>query len=581
MCGRLLLRGPATRTRRSSPLPLFLLVAATLVFRSPTANAAVGGVLSGATTWSGVVEVAEDVLVPAGAQLTVLAGTRVVFLPADSTKTDPVFWNPETELAVQGSLRVLGSPEEPVRFEGRGGPWGGIVAGPGASVEIRGTRVHGAAEGLLVQGAAPVVRDTLFEECEYGLVLGPGADLEAAGVEVVGARVGVVDGRDAPVAVAGVAVRSAADADRLVLPGERRAVARVPWATEGTPRIEFLGEYTVAADETWSGEVVVAGRITVVPGAVLTLAPGTRVAFRKLDSNGDGLGEGELLVLGGIRSLGAAGRPVEFTSAEGEPAAGDWDKVSLIASEDPGNVFRHTVFLHGTQALHAHFSRFLAADCYFEDNLRAVQFQESDSATVARCVFVANKQALRFRDSRVEVTDSVLLGNLYAVHVFRCDLEFRGNTIEGSALGGVLAKESRVSFTGNRLLRNRDGVRMRDEGAWALLRDNRIADCAENAVSLSEVSGEVSGNLLEAAGLDLLGVDRVGAVVRGNVFGTAGRDAVHLSGPLGLDARGNAWGFQQPGQRIHDAEDEPGLGLVGWVPPLSQTPLLTVPPRPW
>jgi hypothetical protein len=272
---------------------------------------------------------------------------------------------------------------------------------------------------------------------------------------------------------------------------------------------------------------------------------------------------------------------VVFESAEAEPRAGDWDKVSLISSEDPDNLFRYTVFRHGVQALHAHFSRFVGEDCYFEDNLRAAQFQESEGARLTRCVFRANKQALRFRDSTASVTGSVFLDNLYAVHAYRCTLEFAGNTLEGNALAGFLAKESRVVFRGNRLSGNRDGARMKDPGSHAEVVGNRFEESTEDALSLSQVEGVVAGNRFDGAGLDLMGAEDSLVVVRGNDFERAGRDALHLKGGSDVAAPGNFWGGAAPAERIHDRHDDPSLGRVIWEPALGAPPKLTVPPAPW
>jgi hypothetical protein len=272
---------------------------------------------------------------------------------------------------------------------------------------------------------------------------------------------------------------------------------------------------------------------------------------------------------------------VVFESAEPIARPGDWDKVSLIASEDPDNRFRYTVFRHGTQALHAHFSRFVAEFCYFQGNVRAVQFQESDSALVTASVFVGNKQAMRFRDSRVLATANVIFHNLYGVHAFRCELEFTGNTLEGNALGGLLAKESRVVFAGNRLFANRDGARMKDSGSWAQIRGNRFEGSAEDALSLHGVEGRVEANLFADAGLDLGSVQDSKVVFRGNVFGRAGRDALHLKGMAGVDARQNFWGTADPGARVHDREDDPEIGFIEWTSPLPTSPLLDLPAAAW
>ncbi|RMG84982.1 MAG: right-handed parallel beta-helix repeat-containing protein, partial [Candidatus Dadabacteria bacterium] len=105
-------------------------------------QAQVEGVLTGRLEWAGEVEVAADVWVAPGAELVVRPGTRVRFAEAPSTKTDPLFWQPGTELAVGGVLRVEGTPDAPVVFEGPA--WGGLVAAPGSAVTLRHAVVRGA-----------------------------------------------------------------------------------------------------------------------------------------------------------------------------------------------------------------------------------------------------------------------------------------------------------------------------------------------------------------------------------------------------------------------------------------------------
>ncbi|GAB4278382.1 MAG: hypothetical protein Kow0092_34170 [Deferrisomatales bacterium] len=538
------------------------------------------GVLGGTRTWSGVVRVAEDLWVPPGATLVIAPGTRVLFAPALSTKTDPLFWSPGTELAVGGRLEVRGRPGAPVVFEGEG-PWGGLVAAPGARVHLAHARVLGADAGLTCVGAVCELSATTFEGGDYGLVTGPGARLVAEDVAVRGARVGVYDARGGDGETAGVEIEAPGDAARLTLHAPAREAVPLEGEIAREPRAEFLGEYTVGQHETWRGEVVIAGRVTVVPGAVLTLTPGTRVAFRRIDTNGDGLGEGEMLVLGGIRSLGEPGRPVVFQSAEAAPSPGDWDKVSLIAAEDPDNLFRYTVFRHGVQALHAHFSRFRAERCYFEANLRATQFQESEQAELEGCVYLGNKQALRFRDSRVRVAKSVFLDNLYAVHAFRCDLEFVGNVVEGTALGGVLAKESRVTLRGNRFVGNRDGARLKDPDSTARIEGNRFEDSAEDGLSLSRVEASVMGNLFDDSGLDLVSLEEAVATFRENIFGGSQRHALHLNGSIGVDARENYWVGGDPRRRVYDQQDDPERGYVDTSDLLRERPLLDAPKKEW
>jgi hypothetical protein len=517
----------------------------------------------------------EDVRVTKGATLTIEAGATILFGQALSTKTDPQMWNPDTELAVEGTLKVVGTAAQPVSFAPLESSWGGIVAAPGANVQLRGAVITGADEALLALGSTVSLSDVTIRDCRHGLVAGVGAVVKATGVKVSGCEVGVLDmtGVGGPQKrIAGIDVSASEDSDYLKFSGftpllkqnisHEKSFEAVGARAEGER--ELLGEYTVNGEEVWSGRVVVSGRVTVPPGSMLRLSPGTHVAFRRIDTNSDGLGEGELLVLGSIRSQGTKERPVVFESAELSPRAGDWDKVSIIASEDADNSFVHTVFRHGIQPLHAHFATFSVTDSLFEDNLRGLQFQESERATIVSNRFVGNKQAIRMRDSTVLIEDNIFQGNLFAVHAFRCQLTFKNNTVEDTLLGGMLAKESQLVMTGNTFSRNRFALRVKGEGSTTRLSDNAMRDVAETIVSFNEAVVTLDKNTFDSAGLDLLGVNGGTILMRHNLLGSAARHALHLSGPATVDALENTWQGGDPALRIFDAQDDPTLGEVRW-----------------
>ncbi|MHB8767221.1 MAG: right-handed parallel beta-helix repeat-containing protein [Deferrisomatales bacterium] len=81
--------------------------------------------LASDTVWSGVVEIAADVVVGAGCTLVVLPGTQVRFARAAGTAEGP-------RLTVAGTLVAQGRPGEPILFTSAAeapepGDWGGIV----------------------------------------------------------------------------------------------------------------------------------------------------------------------------------------------------------------------------------------------------------------------------------------------------------------------------------------------------------------------------------------------------------------------------------------------------------------------
>lgn len=520
------------------------------------------------TVWSGVVTVKEDTRVAPGATLTIEAGTRVLFNEAESTKTDPQFWNPDTELSVEGALVVKGAAGGEVFFGPNGGAWGGLVLAPGSKVTIEHAQVAGAQEAVLALGSELKLKNVTLKDSEYGLVMGPGAGGAFERVAIDHCEKAYSDLRGKATGLpGGVEVLRSLDADVLLKKWPSEPAPKRPPAKKPDAAREFVGEHTVNGTETWKGNVIIGSRVTVPPGSTLKIMPGTRVSFRKIDTNGDGLGEGELLVLGSIRCIGTVAEPVVFESAEENPAPGDWDKVSIISSEDPENRFEYSEFHHGVQALHSHFSSFSVANCFFSENLRALQFQESARAAVRDSHFKNNKQALRFRDSSVALYNCRLEGNDYGLHAFRCDLKIEKLTLSDTSLGGILAKESRLEILDSTFERNRSALRAKGEGSALTLKAGRFSGMVESGVSLEGVSARISESGFDGAGLDLVGLEGSEVVFRKNTFGASGRSAIHLKGPLGADARCNDWPGGQPAEKIWDGEDNPALGKITYKGP--------------
>lgn len=544
------------------PMKTFLFAVVSAIFTAALVSGAHAVEITSDTTWSGVVTVAEDTRVAAGVTLTITPGTKIFFEPSDSTKTDPQFWSPDTELAVEGSIVAGGGEGGRVVFSPKGKSFGGIIIAEGGKASFSNASIEGAEEGLLVRGASVKASDLEITGSGYGLIAGPGAKLDFTGVKIRNCKVAVAD-LTGGLPLDGVTIEKPSDA-AVLRQTWQTPVRREPAAEEtgGAGGREFVGEYTVEGEENWRGRIIINDRVTVPPGSTLRIEPGTRILFRKKDSNGDGLGEAELLVLGSIRCAGSEKAPIIFDSAEPRPSPGDWDKVSIISSEDPENSFSNVIFRHGVQALHAHFSGFGVSDCLFEENLRALQFQESEKAEVKNTVFRNNKQGLRFRDSKVRVENCLLEGNDYALHAYRCDLALVGNRVKGTVFGGLLAKETRLTLKGNDFERNFGSLRQRGEGSTLHMEDNRLLDSLEMGMSLSGVDARITKNHFSGAGLDLIGLEGGRVVMRENRLGVSGRSAVHLNSKTDVDARCNDWSGADPSSRIHDSEDDPSLGRV-------------------
>jgi len=95
------------------------LLCLTLVGCAAKRHPVVKGVLHGELTWQGEVFVAGDVLLEEDAKLTILPGTRIRFMPPDSS-LDTLVEHPHfpgSELIVKGQIYAVGTPAEPILFE--------------------------------------------------------------------------------------------------------------------------------------------------------------------------------------------------------------------------------------------------------------------------------------------------------------------------------------------------------------------------------------------------------------------------------------------------------------------------------
>lgn len=176
---------------------------------------------------------------------------------------------------------------------------------------------------------------------------------------------------------------------------------------------------TVLGDNTlWRGTIHIEGVVVVSRRATLTIEPGTTVLFDRRDRNRDGIGDGELRVLGGLDARGASGAPITFRSAETKPAPMDWSYVLLFTSGRK-NVLRHCMFENAFSGLQVHFS----------------------TAEVSDCTFRNNREGLRFGRSHLTVRDSVFTGNDIGVRFTRMEgpTELVGNRINGNRIGVFLA----------------------------------------------------------------------------------------------------------------------------------------------
>jgi hypothetical protein len=110
-------------------------------------------VLTTDTVWSNVVEITEDIVIPAGVTLTIRPGTSIRVQPAESTKIDPEYMSHRNEITVRGTLLVQGNAASPVTFIMEEHDlllqWAGIIVDSGRA-DLQWCTIQGAETGITV-----------------------------------------------------------------------------------------------------------------------------------------------------------------------------------------------------------------------------------------------------------------------------------------------------------------------------------------------------------------------------------------------------------------------------------------------
>ena len=552
----------------------------------PAPRAASAGVLTADTVWQGEIAVDEDILVPAGVTLTVRPGTTIRVTAAESTKTDPEYLSPLTEITVRGRLMVEGADGAPVVFAGEGkkaGEWAGIIVDRGTAA-LSGCRVTGAETGVtVIDGTLRLQRATL-QDNRYGLTAqGAKAEVAAEESRITGNDYGLFTLQGARVTTRGTTVAGNRKKDA------HTAAARGEWPVKSLspaaePPVGRRYQDEVLRGETlWQGRVAVGGLIRVPEGSRLVIMPGTIVEFAKKDTNGDGIGENGLLIQGRLVAKGTAEQPIVFRSAEANRAMGDWDAVNIMNSAGAQNLIEFCRIEHAYRGLHFHFSSVAIHESVLTNNYRGIQFQESVVDMTGNTV-CGNRSGVQGRDSAVTFVDNLLCGNYLGANFFRAELNVRGNRIVGSGREGLRIRESAARVRENLIDGNRYGLMVADTFYGELWR-NSISNNLELGLSMKNIDNlDVSGNVIAANGFNGLNVQDARAVISGNLisdngergigaqtfdglisgnnFSANGLYAIDLDGKKDLAAPGNWWGGDEPDRVIFDHRDDPAKGRV-------------------
>ena len=89
----------------------------------------------------------------------------------------------------------------------------------------------------------------------------------------------------------------------------------------------------ITTDTTWSTDQIVTGALFIDEGITLSIMPGVRVTFPRIDQNADGIGDVYIEVSGRLQVQGTVASKVIFTSNQTDPAPSDWLGIKYITPQ--------------------------------------------------------------------------------------------------------------------------------------------------------------------------------------------------------------------------------------------------------
>jgi nitrous oxidase accessory protein NosD len=563
-------------------------ILALLLYPLLTLHNAEAVIITADTVWQNELLLTEDVLVPPGVTLTVRPGTTIRVSPAESTKTDPEFISPLTEITVRGRIRIEGSPEAPVRFSpvesGRGGEWAGIII-DGGDAELKNCFISGADSALYLLDARVAAGNITLSGNRHGAtVVGSAGKVSITGSTITGNDYGmvIIAGDEPLLTGTKVAGNRKKDHWKEDLPSSPE-YQKIRFTPPLQPVARTYTDEALVGDTVWRGRININGNLRVPEGSRLLITAGTVIEFSRKDTNRDGIGENGILIQGAIIAKGTKEAPITFRSAEKSRKMGDWDSVNLMNSDKAENLIENCIFEDAYRGLHFHYSTVKVSGTSFSNNFRGIQFQES-AVTITDSEFIANRSGVQGRDSLVGFSNNRLLDNHQGVNFFRNNLNFTANRVSGSLKEAVRIREGNATIDRNVISGNRLGMLLTDI-YYGAVKGNQFSNSSETGLSMRTVDNiEVSGNYLGRNGANGLNLQDVRAEIRanllafntergigitsfagrisGNNFVGNGLYAIDLESEEDIDAADNWWGGEAAAAVVFDRQRDGARGRV-------------------
>jgi parallel beta-helix repeat protein len=296
-------------------------------------------------------------------------------------------------------------------------------------------------------------------------------------------------------------------------------------------------------NENWCEDTLITGTVEIPSGVILRIQPGVTIRFQQHRTNILHSQEPSLfaprsfqsqsvsiVVFGRLTANGTADKQIVFTSGHEVPGTRDWDSIAI---EEGGQVdLDHVVLEHG----------------YFGLQVNTPTSQASVNQSTFRYVTTTG---IATGDHPINgpiiVSDSQFLEcGREAIDTYQDqNIIIRRNVFSDNFVA-IMSVGSSVVIESNLFVKNSRGIGIVENGDPKII-GNEFTENTGSAIFATEVSPLIAYNNLES-----------------NLFNIYLEQSV-----LGVSAENNWWGSSQVGAieaLIWDGNDDPGLGLVDYVP---------------
>jgi hypothetical protein len=175
---------------------------------------------------------------------------------------------------------------------------------------------------------------------------------------------------------------------------------------DGKAKTVTLFNPTIKQNTRLSGHIQVSGTLTVPKGVVLKIDPGTHIEFAFSDNDGDGIGDGGIIVKGTILAEGQKEEPILFSGARTAPKS--WSEILIEYS--PASRLTYCEFRDAHWGLHVHYSAVTISYCRFIGNYGGMRFR-SGPVTIKKSLFRVNTLGIRYIAANPVIKNNIFQNN--------------------------------------------------------------------------------------------------------------------------------------------------------------------------